>query len=234
MSAQTLGDNLHTGPHTSTSLWRHQESSRYSQFIRSTMGDTHNSKGDSEDADAISVCKHLTVKCGPLLNYRRIDNGIWHGTILVVTNNTGSDQCSIILNLKLLNEEACSDGEDYQDGEQVNLKPGIEYQYASKERNFLGLKLYSDQENIFWRFNLEVPLQEIEVKCIYSIPGLSLSGGGDHGNFCFFAPAITQSMRIMFHSCNGFSLGTDERAFNGPCLWKDVLRVHRKKPFHVM
>ncbi|POS84294.1 hypothetical protein EPUL_003418 [Erysiphe pulchra] len=234
MSTHTFKDTLNSGPHTSTSLWRHQESSRFSRHVCSTTRDRHDANGDCEDSDAISVCKSLTVKCGPLLNYRRIDNEIWHGTILVVTNDAGSDQCSMILNIKLLKEESCSDRKKYQNEEQMKLKPGIENQHASKERNFTGLKLYSDQENIFWRFNLEIPLQEFEVKCIYSIPGLSLPGGGDHENLCFFVPALTQSMRIMFHSCNGFSLGTDERAFNGPCLWKDVLRVHRKKPFHVM
>ena len=41
-------------------------------------------------------------------------------------------------------------------------------------------------------------------------------------------------MRIMFHSCNGFSVGTDEEAWSGPALWNDVLRVHEAKPFHVM
>ncbi|RKF53168.1 Uncharacterized protein OnM2_108019 [Erysiphe neolycopersici] len=234
MSAHTFKDTLQTGPHTSSSRWRHQESSHYSRHFGSTTKDTHDANGECENIDSLSVCKSLMVKCGPLLNYRRIDNEIWYGTILVVTNDTGSDQCPIILNLKFLNKETCSGGKEYQKEEQVNLKPEIDNQYASKERKFTGLKLYSDQENIFWRFNLEVPLQEFEVKCIYSIPGLSLPGRDDHENLCFFVPAITQSMRIMFHSCNGFSIGTDERAFNGPCLWNDVLRVHRKKPFHVM
>jgi hypothetical protein len=38
----------------------------------------------------------------------------------------------------------------------------------------------------------------------------------------------------MFHSCNGFSVGTDEDAYSGACLWNDVGRVHAKTPFHVM
>ncbi|EHK99489.1 hypothetical protein M7I_4647 [Glarea lozoyensis 74030] len=38
----------------------------------------------------------------------------------------------------------------------------------------------------------------------------------------------------MFHSCNGFSVGTDEEAYSGACLWNDVGRVHAKTPFHVM
>ncbi|KAJ4295874.1 hypothetical protein N0V88_004576 [Collariella sp. IMI 366227] len=50
----------------------------------------------------------------------------------------------------------------------------------------------------------------------------------------FFVPAVEESMRIMFHSCNGFSVGTDEEAYSGAALWNDVARKHREKPFHVM
>jgi hypothetical protein len=38
----------------------------------------------------------------------------------------------------------------------------------------------------------------------------------------------------MFHSCNGFSVGTDLDIWKGPELWNDVLRVHEQRPFHVM
>lgn len=38
----------------------------------------------------------------------------------------------------------------------------------------------------------------------------------------------------MFHSCNGFSVGTDEEAWSGPALWNDVMRRHSEVPFHVM
>lgn len=41
-------------------------------------------------------------------------------------------------------------------------------------------------------------------------------------------------MRVMFHSCNGFSVGVDVDAWSGPALWNDVLRIHEQKPFHVM
>jgi hypothetical protein len=50
----------------------------------------------------------------------------------------------------------------------------------------------------------------------------------------FAVPSIHQSMRIMFHSCNGFSVGTDVDAWSGPALWNDVLRMHEQRPFHVM
>lgn len=97
-----------------------------------------------------------------------------------------------------------------------------------------GTKLYSDHANTFWRFDLKVPMQEAELHCHYEIPGLTFQDGKKTDKQSFFVPAISQSMRIMFHSCNGFSVGTDEEAWSGAALWNDVLRVHEKTPFHVM
>ena len=77
-------------------------------------------------------------------------------------------------------------------------------------------------------------MQEMEIKCDYAIPGLTFTQGIKNDKNSFFIPAISDSMRIMFHSCNGFSVGTDEEAWSGPALWNDVQRVHRAAPFHVM
>jgi hypothetical protein len=52
--------------------------------------------------------------------------------------------------------------------------------------------------------------------------------------YCFFVPPRDESMRILFHSGNGFSLGVDKDAWGGPVFWRDVLRRHVKTPFHVM
>lgn len=59
-------------------------------------------------------------------------------------------------------------------------------------------------------------------------------------------------MNMMFHSCNGFSLGINPATFCGPDpMWRDALQstpsqsplaavvltevvAHRRKPFHVM
>ncbi|KHJ34195.1 putative transcription factor [Erysiphe necator] len=237
MAAHISGSSLKTAPHTSTSLWRHQESSHYRRqayFASRDTTEAHESRGET---DANPACKFLTVRCGPLLNYRRVENEIWYGSVLIVTNCPDSDACSIILNLELFNENTYSHAKNYQNAQQIRLETEISNQFLAQERTFTSLKLYSDQENTFWRFNLQVPMQEFEIRCIYSFPGLNLpqgQGGTDNENLCFLVPAVTQSMRIMFYSCNGFSVGTDERIFNGPCLWKDVLRVHKKTPFHVM
>jgi len=105
---------------------------------------------------------------------------------------------------------------------------------SSEDVKVEGTKLYSDPANTFWRFDLQVPMQQSELHCEYDIPGLSFPTGEKRDKQNFFIPAISESMRIMFHSCNGFSVGTDEKAWSGPALWNDVLRVHQKTPFHVM
>lgn len=96
-----------------------------------------------------------------------------------------------------------------------------------------GLKLYADLRNVFWRFHLHIEMRDIETQWEYEIPNL-LFPEGKEDKRTFFVPAVTESMRLMFHSCNGFSVGTDEVAWSGPALWNDVLRVHKETPFHVM
>lgn len=73
-----------------------------------------------------------------------------------------------------------------------------------------GLKLYSDPDKTFWRFTLRVPLTETEAKWQYTIPNINfLTDVSKEPSREFVVPASTDSMRIMFHSCNGFSVGTD-------------------------
>jgi len=215
-----------------------------------------------------------------LLNYRRMENNTWFGSVLVVTDGgsgarespdtpilylkidgdakPGSDDHSHAGRIKNNNasevateEKARQDNNDYNDHSQPyrkddNNKKGEHYDSAAYELNGVvagtdsngsdkieGVKLYSDSRNTFWRFNLEVPMRETEIKCSYSIPALEMRGKKTDKQ-SFFIPAIHDSMRIMFHSCNGFSVGTDEEDWSGAALWNDVYRVHAQKPFHVM
>ncbi|KAK4457618.1 hypothetical protein QBC42DRAFT_317422 [Cladorrhinum samala] len=157
------------------------------------------------------------IACGPLLNYRRMDGNTWIGSVLVVTVGGGRTQPIVPT---LIYRKASGDG-----GDRGNDSTGKEVQ---------GICLYSDPRNTFWRFNLEVEMEEAETQWEYEVPGLRFASSTKPKVNRFFVPAVTESMRIMFHSCNGFSVGTDEEAFNGPCLWKDVLRRHQEAPFHVM
>ncbi|RAO65883.1 uncharacterized protein BHQ10_001895 [Talaromyces amestolkiae] len=92
-----------------------------------------------------------------------------------------------------------------------------------------GFRLYSDpaRDVTFWRFNIEVELGDKQERISYRINEGPAIG--------FWVPAKGQSMNIMFHSCNGFSLSVDRNKFSGPDpLWRDVLNEHQTRPFHVM
>ena len=81
---------------------------------------------------------------------------------------------------------------------------------------------------------VDVPIEVNEVKHEYFLPELRYSTDYKPQKNSFFVPAENESMRIMFHSCNGFSVGTDEDAWSGACLWNDVMRKHEAAPYHVM
>lgn len=246
---------------------------------------------DGAKTESRAPNKEIEVKCGPLLNYRRMEQGIWYGSILIVTRGTGAshDEGIPILLLSTVGAKSAAtagtahtnggapqmQNGDIMAGEETNGHQshtinGVDYggfnstnghslsnganssngvngvahnghsaesstqSLDHTEREISGTKLYSDERNTFWRFDVHVPMQDKEIELSYYIPGIHYSSGKEASRYSFFVPAITDSMRIMFHSCNGFSVGTDEAAWSGPCLWNDVLRVHKKKPFHVM
>ncbi|KAK4901994.1 hypothetical protein LTR27_000894 [Elasticomyces elasticus] len=172
-----------------------------------------------------STADQLEVVCGPLLNYRRMsgehtDNPVWHGSVLLVTR---PGQVPERLSLRHLGSAGTSGMSNGQSG--------------SLDRNVTGTKLYEDPTKAFWQFDVEAPFQEQESAWEYSVPRMT-SGKGNTPQLDrpkrFYIPSKHESMRIMFHSCNGFSVGTDEEAWSGPALWNDVLRVHEQQPFHIM
>ncbi|EMD01300.1 hypothetical protein BAUCODRAFT_29744 [Baudoinia panamericana UAMH 10762] len=172
-----------------------------------------------------STSDQVEVVCGPLLNYRRMsgehtDNPVWHGSVLLVT--TPGQQPDRLRVNKL--------GSAVNSGE-------TQWHSADLERMSSGVKLYEDRRKAFWQFDIEIPFQEQESAWEYSVPRL-VSAKSNRPNIGkpkrFFVPSKRESMRIMFHSCNGFSVGTDEEAWSGPALWNDVMRVHEQQPFHVM
>ncbi|OCL05134.1 hypothetical protein AOQ84DRAFT_299499, partial [Glonium stellatum] len=173
----------------------------------------------------MSTTGNLEVVCGPLLNYKRMSKAssgtpTWHGSVLVVTT---LGQMRPELTLRSLGAVASNEG-----GRGLFSGP--------RSRSFKGEKLYEDPKKAFWRFLIDLPFQKFEAKWEYHIKNLSyVSEKTEEGNAqVFVVPSISQSMRILFHSCNGFSVGTDIDAFSGPALWNDVLRMHEQKPFHVM
>ncbi|KAJ6150814.1 hypothetical protein N7470_007408 [Penicillium chermesinum] len=154
---------------------------------------------------------------GPLINFKNMHyapSPVWHGSVLIVTK-PGQDQPQLHLR-------------------QLGAVGSDEQSVSAKNQTIEGLKLYQDPEKAFWRFSLAVPVEVYEARWEYEIPGLYESGAQVNSPWAFVVPAAEQSMRMMFHSCNGFSVGTDMEAWVGPNLWNDVLRIHGEQPFHVM
>ncbi len=61
-----------------------------------------------------------------------------------------------------------------------------------------GVRLHAERGITFWRFSLEIELTERQVRIAYRI-----NNGASVG---FWVPARGQTMNVMFHSCNGFSM----------------------------
>jgi hypothetical protein len=121
------------------------------------------------------------------------------------------------------------------EGEGVGAAASATYATGSAPASIRGECLYSDPRNTFWQFDVAVEMDpESATAWEYALPQLRYSSADKPERNRFFVPAVSESMRIMFHSCNGFSVGTDEDAWSGPALWNDVLRRHAEAPIHVM
>lgn len=177
-----------------------------------------------------SANDELEVLCGPLLNFKSLSYTLsgppkWRGSVLIVTK---PGKRHPHLNLKRVNFTKT----DRSSGRMNGVSDGG----SDQKRPIQGIKLYTDPVKAFWRFDLELRLQDSEARWEYLIPNMRYASGASSRSslYTFVVPGASQSMRIMFHSCNGFSVGTNEDAWSGPALWNDVLRVHEEKPFHVM
>jgi len=201
-----------------------------------TMGDQHD--GEAGLGPVADDTHTLEVRCGPLLNYRRMEQQTWFGSVLIVTKGGGSGDNHAVPELKWSVKEhvrIATAAAAATNGHVEGVNGDTAAELSEKETRVWGTKLYSDLANTFWRFDLVVPMQQSEIRIEYKIPDLIFQSSQKKMDVqSFYVPAITESMRIMFHSCNGFSVGTDEDAWSGPVLWNDVLRVHKKTPFHVM
>ncbi|KAK3362731.1 hypothetical protein B0T25DRAFT_14438 [Lasiosphaeria hispida] len=167
--------------------------------------------GESDVAPSAPQPDLKEIAVGPLLNYRRMEGNLWIGSVLVVTQGGGKTQ-TITPTLSLRRADTAN----------------------SSITDIQGICLYSDSRNTFWRFDLNLTMGRSETRWEYALPGLRFVHKSKPRINSFWVPAVTESMRIMFYSCNGFSVGTDEEAWSGAALWNDVMRRHREAPFHVM
>ena len=69
---------------------------------------------------------------------------------------------------------------------------------AMKGQEISGVRLHAELGCTFWRFNLEIELVPHQARIAYRINNSASVG--------FWVPAKGQSMNVMFHSCNGFSM----------------------------
>lgn len=184
----------------------------------------NNAEGNCFNRPAvINSTEKLEVVCGPLLNYRHMKSNnqsppLWNGSVLVVTK---PGQGCPVLQLQPLGSVSQHNEGNHLNGDAVSkLTQTIE-----------GVNLFSDPLKTFWRFSISIALESYEAAWEYTLPGFSFHG---KPGWTFVVPSSQDSMRIMFHSCNGFSVGTDLDHWQGPLLWHDVLRLHQQRPFHVM
>ncbi|GAA5978118.1 hypothetical protein JCM10908_004235 [Rhodotorula pacifica] len=172
---------------------------------------------------------YLQLMTNVMLRYDTVVDGIWHGFAMVVATDSGSDYSTPpwltyqwdatgggLAHVPI--HELPRPGADA-------FEPGVESRSAQGFRYYVHNGLAGSQS--FWRFKIEIPLGQREEEIFYSV-----NGGPENS---FWIPAREQQFRVMYHSCNGFSSGVDQKAFNGPDpLWRDVLLKHAQKPIHVM
>lgn len=192
--------------------------------LGANLDDTVNESQEFEAPDGKEIV------CGPLLNYRRMDKGRWFGSVLVVVR--GGGKTPLHQPFLTLRPASCAHQPEHTAQDNAN---GTELSNGEADGTRVESHcLYSDPRNTFWAFDIEVPIEATETSYEYEIPEMRFSSEHKPRTNAFFVPAATESMRMMFHSCNGFSVGTDEEAWSGPALWNDVVRKHRSVPFHVM
>jgi hypothetical protein len=163
------------------------------------------------------------VICGPLLRYIDTDyrSRHWRGSCLIVTNGSRTPPH---LRLELTPTESCSTSSENNNNNKENVV--VVESRAECLDNFR-------RQYYFWRYEIWLPLLTKPQHVRYSSPILPPKPYYD-----FYLPAIHESMRFMFYSCNGFSLISqdikDSFGYLDHPLWQDVLDRHYSTPFHVM
>lgn len=198
--------------------------------VGTEAGNEASQPGDAGAQAAPDGIDGKEIICGPLLNYSGIIEGRWHGSVLIVVKGGGSEEgLQPGLSLRRVQEAQSATADN-----KTNGAVSANDDDASQATQITGERLYSDERNTFWRFAIDVPLEAAEIQYQYHLPGWRIECKDKPQKNAFFIPSASESMRLMFHSCNGFSVGTDEEAYSGAPLWNDVMRKHTAAPFHAM
>lgn len=164
----------------------------------------------------------MQVLCGPLLRcvepshftylswliqeyptrrytYTEHTTNVWHGSVLLVVSNSCDRPPTLYLSPQHFLKDAT-----HIEGVSIHT-----LEKAGRKRSF-------------WRFALSVPLSDADQRVDYQIKLSEEDSRCCNASFC--VPAKEESMRILFHSCNGFSTNVKLETYAGPALWRDVLR----------
>ncbi len=102
------------------------------------------------------------IICGPLLNYRRMENGRWHGSVLIVVKGGGP---RVLYQPSLVLRRVGAVGQ--VSSTQAPAQAGLDG--SSEGRQFEAQRLYSDPRNTFWSFDINVDLEPTEVQFEYAV-----------------------------------------------------------------
>ena len=159
------------------------------------------------------ILQELSISCGPTVRFlasHENKSNNYRGSVMFVIRDLFNNE---IPQLKFIIGPATK---DTRNGEFYHVRP-------TKSEIF-----YQEECFTFIRFSFEFELKDYEQKVKYYLNNATLP------YYQFFIPSNDQSMNIMSHSCNGFSLGTETSTFKGS-LWLDVIRKHSTNyHYHVM
>lgn len=155
------------------------------------------------------VAGGLDIRCGPILRLLgTLEQGQsnYRATLMIVTKDESTTADARVTFVK------------------GPVQPQNDADFSQGE--FPG-KIYHVQDgHTFWRFHIDLPLEQYEQKVRYTV--------NDALTFDFYVPRVDQPMNIISYSCNGFSLSTQTDSFKGS-LWYDVIRKHyTENRYHVM
>ncbi|KAJ7046626.1 hypothetical protein C8F04DRAFT_1307530, partial [Mycena alexandri] len=192
---------------------------------------------------------HLQFMVGPLLRYDTVENGVWHGAVMIVTADSGSVyEPHPTLSFEWDPDAKTKSGlnslkQGHPSHPSFDLGPHpadpnlLMVQTLRRRRSLLTKYGYMrdtpGKTSTFWRFSLEIPLGPIEMAVTYSI--------NNGQRTVFHVPGINQNMRWAAYSCNGFSAGVNPDDFRGSGynsgydpVWIDLLHKHAEQPFHAL
>ncbi|KAJ6547407.1 hypothetical protein B0H19DRAFT_954671 [Mycena capillaripes] len=242
-----------------------QPGSQFGQTTKSSIASSHlTTLSAVERSHALRIPRmepHLQFMVGPLLRYDTVEDGVWHGAVMIVTADSGSVyephpmlcfEWDPDLETKKQPKSHKPNHPSFDLGPHpadpnhtLNGLPTI-----SNGKTALGPNARREQVPAheiwvyagnagqvitctFWRFSIEIPLGPTEMAISYSI---------NNGQaLVFHVPGLTQNMRWAAYSCNGFSAGVNPDDFRGPGyntgydpVWIDLLSKHAEEPFHAL